>query len=60
MGYILKNNDNHKKNAKLNDAKAYLDKVSKMAKKLGVYTEEIECMKNQSLIEIEKILSIRS
>lgn len=51
------NNYSYKMNAKLNDVKNYLDKIGEIAKELGIYAEDIDRMRNQSLREVEKILS---
>jgi len=50
----------YKVNSKLNDAKNNLDKVSKMAEQLGVFAGDIEKMREESLIELQKILLSRS
>ena len=63
MKFITENDLTHceyKVNSKLNDAKNNLDKVSKMAKQLGIFAGDVEKMKEDSLIELQKILLSRS
>ncbi len=50
----------YKVTSKLNDAKNSLDKVSRMAHQLGVFAGDVEKMKEESLIELQKILLSRS
>ena len=63
MKFITENDQTlceYKVNSKLNDAKNNLDKVSKMAKQLGIFAGDVEKMKEDSLIELQKILLSRS
>ena len=48
-------NDN-KIDATLNSAKTDLEKTSKIAEQLGIFAGDIDRMRNQSLIELQKIL----
>lgn len=50
----------YKINAKLDDAKNSLEKVSEMARQLGVFAGDIEKMKKESLSELQKLLLKRS
>ncbi len=50
----------YKIDAKLNDAKNNLEKISEMAKQLGVFAGDIDKMKEESLSELQKILLSRS
>jgi hypothetical protein len=42
--------------ATLNSAKTNLEKTSKMAEQLGIFAGDIDRMRNQSLVELQKIL----
>ncbi len=56
MDFVTKDIKNNKIDATLNTAKTDLEKTSKIAKQLGIFAGDIDRMRNQSLIELQKIL----
>lgn len=56
MDFVTKRNKYDKVDAKLENARTDLEKTSKIAKKLGIFAGDIDRMRNQSLIELQKIL----
>lgn len=56
MDFVTKDEKIDKINATLNSAKSDLEKTSRMAKQLGIFAGDIDRMRNQSLLELQKIL----
>ena len=53
MNFLTNNN---KIDATLDSAKTDLEKTSKIAEQLGIFAGDIDRMRNQSLVELQKIL----
>jgi len=56
VDFVTKDNKNNKIDTTLNTAKTDLEKTSNIAKQLGIFAGDIKRMRNQSLIELQKIL----